>query len=94
MAASLLISHLFVSPPVAIGWDAGGRVPSTAHAAAAGIGAAKCLSEQNKDAHRHTTRERGQRPGAEGVYTESSSWAEGERNWVNISDECFMMALF
>ncbi len=74
-----LMSFLFVYPTVAIRWDSGGRVPSAAHAAAAGIRAAECLSEQNKDAHRHATRERDQRPGAEGVYTESTPWAEGKR---------------
>ncbi|XP_029102561.1 serine/threonine-protein kinase TAO2 isoform X5 [Scleropages formosus] len=56
--------------------DAGGRVPGAAHAAAAGVGAAERLPEQDQDPHGLAARARGQRPGAESIHPASAAGAE------------------
>lgn len=71
--------HLPSCSSAAIGRGTGGRMSGAKDAASAGVGVAKCLSEQNQNADGLAARSWEERAGAEGFAEEGSSWTEG--NW-------------
>uniref|UniRef100_A0A4W5PK44 non-specific serine/threonine protein kinase n=1 Tax=Hucho hucho TaxID=62062 RepID=A0A4W5PK44_9TELE len=78
LCALLTSSPPPLPPLAAIGRDPGSRIPGAADAAAAGVGAAERLPEQDQDPHRLAARERSQGPGAKGVHPQGPARTEGE----------------